>query len=79
MINPNQIKKLIGIKTIASHSGKTERQVYNLLAKWESGISKADQHLLQSAIDEKVGELRKLSDNIYHSDFHNEIKIEFKD
>ena len=60
----NQIKKLIGIKTIAEHSGKTERQVYNLLAKWEKGISKQDKHLLQSAINEKIEELTSLSEGI---------------
>jgi hypothetical protein len=57
----NQIKQLIGIKTIAEHSGKTERQVYNLLHKWEKGISKGDKHLLQSAIEERIEELTELS------------------
>lgn len=63
----NQIKKLIGIKTIAEHSGKTERQVYNLLNKWENGISKADKHLLQSAIDEKIDELTDLANKILNN------------
>jgi hypothetical protein len=60
----NQIKQLIGIKTIAEHSGKTERQVYNMLNRWKKGINKADKHILQSAIDEKIDELTALSNKI---------------
>lgn len=66
-MSTKQIKKLIGIKTIAEHAGKTERQVYNLLAKWENGISKQDKHLLQSSIDEKIEELTELANKILNS------------
>jgi hypothetical protein len=60
----NQIKKLIGIKTIAFLAGRTERQVYNLLKKWEKEISKRDKYLLFCAIDEKINELEELRNEL---------------
>lgn len=63
----NQIKKLIGIKTIAQQADISERQAYNLVNSWKDKISKRDVHLLQSAIDEKIEELTDLSNKILNS------------